>query len=127
MDNPLSSADAEITRRHLASLQLVFELVDRAHLHDVIMERVSRVAEHVSRTVGLLSLAPAARITMPYTPPEQHYPLPPPRGSQDRVEHQRIGEALLTDDGRITKTPEAETIAIQALAQRMGSSTPSTR
>ncbi|MGW7256742.1 hypothetical protein [Streptomyces sp. NPDC054834] len=49
---------------------------------------------------------------------------PPPLGSQERIDHQRIGEALLTDDGRVTETPQAKTIAIQALAERMRSSTP---
>ncbi|MFC9166032.1 hypothetical protein ACFTZ8_35165 [Streptomyces fungicidicus] len=48
----------------------------------------------------------------------------PPLGPEERISHQRIGEALLTDDGRVTNTPQAKTIAIQALAQRMRSSTP---
>ncbi|MEN8649705.1 hypothetical protein ABCR94_03375 [Streptomyces sp. 21So2-11] len=47
-----------------------------------------------------------------------------PLGSQERLDHLRIGEALLTDDGRITETPQAKTIAIQAIAQRLRSSTP---
>ncbi|MFF3208407.1 hypothetical protein [Streptomyces sp. NPDC002962] len=47
----------------------------------------------------------------------------PPLGSEERIGHQRIGEALLTDDGRVTDTPQAKTIAIQALAGRMRSST----
>ncbi|MEU2854567.1 hypothetical protein [Streptomyces syringium] len=50
--------------------------------------------------------------------------LPPPQGSQERIDHQRVGEALLTDDGRITETSQAKTIAIQAVAERMHSSTP---
>ncbi|MCJ0875808.1 hypothetical protein [Streptomyces sp. AP-93] len=54
---------------------------------------------------------------------DHHLP-PPPPGSPARVEFQRVGEALLTDDGRITDTPEAKTIAIQALADRMTSTTP---
>ncbi|MEU4564114.1 hypothetical protein AB0F72_37525 [Actinoplanes sp. NPDC023936] len=37
---------------------------------------------------------------------------------------QEIGERLLTDDGRITNTPQAKTIAIEALAERMSSPTP---
>ncbi|GAA2463213.1 hypothetical protein [Streptomyces lavendulocolor] len=48
----------------------------------------------------------------------------PPLASQERVAQQRIGEALLTEDGRITDTPQAKTVAIQALAGRMRSSTP---
>ncbi|MFH9871558.1 hypothetical protein ACH4NT_36475 [Streptomyces lydicus] len=56
--------------------------------------------------------------------PEQHSSPLPPLGSPVRIEHQQIGEALLTDDGRITETPQAKTIAIQALAERMRSSTP---
>ncbi|MFF9870122.1 hypothetical protein ACF1G0_32875 [Streptomyces sp. NPDC013953] len=48
----------------------------------------------------------------------------PPLGSQERIAQQRIGEALLTEDGRITDTPQAKTVAIQALAGRMQSSTP---
>jgi hypothetical protein len=51
-------------------------------------------------------------------------PSPPPLGSQERVDHQRVGEALLTDDGRVTETPRAKTIAIQAIADRMRASTP---
>ncbi|AKZ59551.1 hypothetical protein SAM23877_6506 [Streptomyces ambofaciens ATCC 23877] len=50
-------------------------------------------------------------------------PFPPP-GSPERADQQRIGEALLTDDGRITDTPQAKTAGIQALAGRMRSSTP---
>ncbi|MFE7235923.1 hypothetical protein ACFVAF_35980 [Streptomyces sp. NPDC057596] len=52
------------------------------------------------------------------------YSAPPPLGSQERIDHQRAGETLLTDDGRITDTPHAKTVAIQALAARMRSSTP---
>src|SRR5689334_19993360 len=48
----------------------------------------------------------------------------PPVGSAERRERQRIGEALLFDDGRVTTTPEAKTVAIEALAARMRSSTP---
>lgn len=47
----------------------------------------------------------------------------PPLDPEERIGHQRIGEALLTDDGRVTDTPQAKTIAIQALAGRMRSST----
>ncbi|SCF60610.1 MULTISPECIES: hypothetical protein [unclassified Streptomyces] len=49
---------------------------------------------------------------------------PPPLTSQERIEQQRVGEALLTDDGRITNTGQAKTIAIHAVAERMRSSTP---
>ncbi|MFG2884886.1 hypothetical protein ACGFYV_21790 [Streptomyces sp. NPDC048297] len=45
-------------------------------------------------------------------------------GSPQRLDQQALAEALLTDDGRITDTPEAKTVAIEALAQRMRSSTP---
>jgi len=48
----------------------------------------------------------------------------PPVGSAERQERQRVGEALLYDDGRVTTTPQAKTIAIEALAARMRSSTP---
>lgn len=47
-----------------------------------------------------------------------------PPESQERISHQRISEALLTDDGRITETPQAKTIAINAIAERMRSPTP---
>ncbi|GAB2481332.1 hypothetical protein [Nocardiopsis aegyptia] len=46
--------------------------------------------------------------------------LPPPaQDSPEREDQQRIGEALLNDDGRIQDTPQAKTIAIEALARRM--------
>ncbi|MGV9277747.1 hypothetical protein [Streptomyces griseosporeus] len=48
----------------------------------------------------------------------------PPLGSPERAERQRIGEALLTEDGRITDTPQAKTVVIEALAARMQSPTP---
>jgi hypothetical protein len=48
-------------------------------------------------------------------------PLP---GTDERRRYKRLGEALLTDHGRITNTPQAKTIAIEALAARMRSSTP---
>ncbi|GAB3950575.1 hypothetical protein GCM10029976_085510 [Kribbella albertanoniae] len=48
----------------------------------------------------------------------------PPVGSAERQERQRIGEALLFDDGKVTTTPQAKTVAIEALAARMRSSTP---
>ncbi|ONI71936.1 hypothetical protein BWI15_17645 [Kribbella sp. ALI-6-A] len=48
----------------------------------------------------------------------------PPPGSAERAERQQLGEALLTDDGRVTETPQAKTLAIGALAARMRASTP---
>ncbi|WP_265565396.1 hypothetical protein [Streptomyces hygroscopicus] len=48
----------------------------------------------------------------------------PPVGSTERLGQQLLAEALLTDDGRVTDTPEAKTVAIEALARRMRSSTP---
>lgn len=54
----------------------------------------------------------------------QRHPPPSLPGSQERIDHQRIGETLLTDDGRVTETGQAKTIAIQALAKRLRSSTP---
>ncbi len=45
-------------------------------------------------------------------------------GTDERRRYKRLGEALLTDDGRIRNTPQAKTIAIEALARRMSSSTP---
>ncbi|WP_432879500.1 hypothetical protein ACQPYH_33195 [Kribbella sp. CA-245084] len=44
--------------------------------------------------------------------------------THERQRYQRLGEALLTHDGRIGSTPQAKTIAIEALARRMRSSTP---
>ncbi|MFF8279914.1 hypothetical protein ACF05T_28050 [Streptomyces lateritius] len=45
-------------------------------------------------------------------------------GAEERASYLLDGEALLSDDGRITSTPQAKTVAIQALAQRMRASTP---
>ncbi|MCG7526043.1 hypothetical protein MHW47_16530 [Streptomyces sp. OfavH-34-F] len=50
--------------------------------------------------------------------------LVPPLGSPERAEALRIGEALLTDDGQVTDTPQAKTIAIGRLARRMQTPTP---
>ncbi|NYH53033.1 hypothetical protein HNR06_002622 [Nocardiopsis arvandica] len=49
---------------------------------------------------------------------ERHVP-PPAQDSPEREHQQRIGEALLNDDGRIQNTPQAKTIAIETLARRM--------
>ncbi|MFG1912848.1 hypothetical protein [Kribbella sp. NPDC048928] len=43
----------------------------------------------------------------------------PPRGSGERRQYERLGGALLSDDGRIVAPPQAKTIAIEALARRM--------
>ncbi|MEU4394386.1 hypothetical protein [Kribbella sp. NPDC023855] len=48
--------------------------------------------------------------------------LPPP-GSDERLGCERLGNALLTDNGRVVRTPQATTIAVEALAARMRSST----
>ncbi|MFF7780428.1 hypothetical protein ACFZCG_39200 [Streptomyces tanashiensis] len=45
-------------------------------------------------------------------------------GVEEPAAYLLAGEALLSDDGRITTTPQAKTVAIQALAQRMRASTP---
>ncbi|MFE9458005.1 hypothetical protein [Streptomyces californicus] len=50
--------------------------------------------------------------------------LVPPLGSPERAEALSIGEALLTDDGQVTDTPQAKTIAIGRLARRMQTPTP---
>lgn len=124
VDNPVSPRDAEIMRRQLQTLRPVFESLGRGDLHDAVMERFGQMAEHARGSVSLLPLPPGAPVALPDPIAERHYPLPPPLGSQERIVHQRIGEALLTDDGRVRETPEAKTIAIQALAERMRSSTP---
>lgn len=124
VDNPVPASDAEIMRRQLDSLRPVFESLGRADLHDAVMERFGQVAAHARGTDPLLPLPAGTRVTLSDPAAERHYPLPPPLGSQERIDHQRIGEALLTDDGRITETPQAKTIAIQALAERLRSPTP---
>ncbi|MEV8534709.1 NUDIX domain-containing protein [Streptomyces sp. NPDC051211] len=124
VDNPVPPADIEIMRRHLEGLRPLFEHLGRSSLHDTVMERFGQVAEHATGTAPLLPRPPGEPVTLPDPTPERHYPLPPPLGSEERIEHQRIGEALLTDDGRITDTPQAKTIAIRAVAERMRSSTP---
>ncbi|WBQ07308.1 hypothetical protein [Kribbella sp. CA-293567] len=47
----------------------------------------------------------------------------PPPGSDERLGYERLGKALLTDNGRVIGTPQATTIAVEALAARMRSST----
>ncbi|WP_250285434.1 hypothetical protein [Frankia sp. CiP1_Cm_nod2] len=124
VDNPIPPGDIAIMRRQLDSLRPLFEQLGRPDLHDVVMERFGQVAEHATGTDPLLPRPPGDHVTLPESTPEPRYPLPPPPGSQERIDHQRIGEALLTDDGRITDTSQAKTIAIQAIAARMRSSTP---
>ncbi|MFF2021179.1 NUDIX domain-containing protein [Streptomyces sp. NPDC058171] len=124
VDNPVPPGDIEIMRRHLDGLRPLFENAQRADLHDTVMERFGQVAEHAIGTAPLLPRAPGAPVELPAPRPEQHHPLPPPLDSPERREHQRIGEELLTDGGRVTETPQAKTIAIRALAERMDSSTP---
>ncbi|MFF3359878.1 hypothetical protein ACFYWN_46755, partial [Streptomyces sp. NPDC002917] len=46
-----------------------------------------------------------------------------PAGVEERAAYLSAGEALLSDNGRITSTPQAKTVAIEALAQRMRAST----
>jgi hypothetical protein len=48
--------------------------------------------------------------------------LPPPEPAERR-KYERLGEALLTDDGRLSDPPQATSIAAEALAARMRSST----
>lgn len=50
--------------------------------------------------------------------------LVPPLGSPERAEALRIGQALLTDDGQVTDTPQAKTVAIGRLARRLETPTP---
>ncbi|MCQ4043280.1 zeta toxin family protein [Streptantibioticus rubrisoli] len=124
VDNPIPPSDIAIMRRQLDGLRSVFEQLGRTDLHNVVMERFDQAAEHARGTAALLPRPPGFQVALPDPAPERHYPLPPPPGSQERIDQQRIGEALLTDDGRITSTSQAKTIAIQALAERMRSSTP---
>ncbi|MFF3244273.1 glycosyltransferase [Streptomyces sp. NPDC002870] len=124
VDNPISSGDITIMRRQLDGLRALFEQLGRPDLHHEVMERFGQVAQHATGTDPLLPRSPGDRVALPDSTPERHYPLPPPPGSQERIDHQRIGEALLTDNGRITDTSQAKTIAIQAIAERMQSSTP---
>ncbi|MFJ6722228.1 NUDIX hydrolase [Streptomyces sp. NPDC091259] len=124
VDNPVAPTDIEIMRRHLEGLRPLFEHVDRTPLHNTVMERFGQVAEHATGTEPLLAQPPGHHVEMPVPAVEAHHPLPPPPGSQERADHLRVGEALLTDDGRISSTPQAKTIAIRAIAARMRSSTP---
>ncbi|EKX63918.1 zeta toxin family protein [Streptomyces ipomoeae] len=124
VDNPVPPADIGIMRRQLDGLRPLFEQLGRSDLHHVVLERFDQVAEHARGTAALLPREPGFQVALPAPAPERHYPLPPPPGSQERIDQQRIGEALLTDGGRITSTSQAKTIAIQALAERMRSSTP---
>ncbi|MFC9498423.1 hypothetical protein [Streptomyces sp. NPDC056982] len=54
---------------------------------------------------------------------EQPAEIPAPPTAQERLAHQQLGETLLTDGGRVMQTPQAKTIAISALADRMSTST----
>ncbi|MFD4740147.1 NUDIX domain-containing protein [Streptomyces virginiae] len=124
VDNPVPPGDIEIMRRHLDGLRPLFEHVARPELHDAVMERFGQVAEHATGTGALLPRPPGHHVALPTPAPERHHPLPPPLGSQERADLLRVGEALLTDNGRINSTPQAKTIAIRAIAERMRSSTP---
>ncbi|WP_254877118.1 NUDIX domain-containing protein [Verrucosispora sp. NA02020] len=124
VDNPISAVDVEIVRRQLDGLRPVFEQFGRSDLHDTVMERFGQVAAHAVGTVPLLPLLPGDRIALPASVPRRHAALAPPPGSPERTDQQQISEALLTDDGRITETGQAKTIAIEAIAERMRSSTP---
>ncbi|MET8298159.1 NUDIX domain-containing protein [Streptomyces sp. NPDC005180] len=124
VDNPVPPEDIEVMGRHLDSLRPLFDHLGRPALHDAVMERFGQVAEHATGSAPLLPRSPSAPVTLPTPAPSRHDPLPPPLGPQERAEYQRIGEQLLTNDGQITDTPQAKTIAIQAIAERMRSSTP---
>ncbi|MEV6685084.1 NUDIX hydrolase [Streptomyces sp. NPDC051130] len=118
-DNPVAPGDIAVMRRHLESLRPLFEHAGRLDLHDTVMERFEQVADHATGTVPLLARPPGDHVALPDPTPQRRRLLPPPPGSPERLEQQRIGEAVLTDDGRITDTPQAKTIAIEALAARM--------
>ena len=124
VDNPVSASDIGIMQRQLDALRPLFEQLGRADLHEAVMERFGQVAEHAVGTAPLLPRPPGSQVTLPDSAPERHHPLAPPPGSDERIHHQRISEALLTDDGRISDTPQAKTIAIQAIAARIQSPTP---
>ncbi len=124
VDNPVPPDDVAIMRRQLDGLLPLFERLGRTDLHHVVMERFDQVADHARGTAPLLPQPPGRQITLPDQTPVRHHPLPPPPGSQERTDRQRVAEALLTNDGRITDTSQAKTIAIEALAARMRSSTP---
>lgn len=123
VDNPVPRSDIAVMRRRLDGLRPLFSQFGRSDLYTAVMERFDRVAEHANGTDPLLSRAPGERVALP-EPVSRRRPLPPPLSSQERAEQQRIGEALLSEDGRITHTSEAKTIAIQAVAARMSLSTP---
>ncbi|GGO98557.1 hypothetical protein GCM10012280_62970 [Wenjunlia tyrosinilytica] len=124
VNNPIAPGDIEIMRRQLDGLRPLFGQLGRPELHTAVMDRFGQVAKHATGTDPLLPRPPGKDVTLPDPTPDRHPPLPPPPGSQERIDHQRIAEALLTDDGRITDTSQAKTIAIQAIAERMQSSTP---
>ncbi|MCX4732728.1 zeta toxin family protein [Streptomyces sp. NBC_01363] len=124
VDNPIPPGDIAITRRQLGGLRSLFEHLGRTDLHDVVMERFDQVAEHAQGTAALLPRPPGFQVALPAPAPYRHFLLPPRQGSRERAEQQRTSEALLTDDGRITSTSQAKTIAIQAISDRMRSSTP---
>ncbi len=124
VDNPVSPGDIEIMRRQLEGLRPLFEQFGRLDLFHARMERFGQVAEHATGTELLLPKAPGHRVALADLTPERHYPLPPPLGSRERDEHRKVGEALLTDDGRITDTSQAKTVAIRSIAERMRTSTP---
>ncbi|MEV2278309.1 glycosyltransferase family 4 protein [Nocardiopsis sp. NPDC049922] len=119
VDNPISPGDIEIMRRQLEGLRPLFDQLGRPDLFHARMERFDQVAEHATGTDLLLARAPGHQVTLPNQASEKHHRLPPSLGSQERIDHQRIGEALMSDDDRITDTSQAKTIAIETLAQRM--------
>ncbi|MFD7094732.1 NUDIX hydrolase [Streptomyces xanthophaeus] len=123
-DHPIPAGDVEVMRHHLDALRPLFEHVGRTGLHDTVMERFDHVAQHAVGAVPLLTRPPGDHVTLPVPEAVRSHDRLPPQGSPERADHQRTGEALLTDDGRITDTPQAKTIAIRALAERMRSTTP---
>ncbi|MET8451633.1 zeta toxin family protein [Streptomyces sp. NPDC005209] len=124
VDNPIPPGDIAITRRQLDGVRPLFEHLGRADAYHAIMERFEQVAEHAKGAAALLPRPPGFQIALPDPTPYRHDPLPPPLGSGERIEQQRLGESLLTDAGRITGTSQAKTIAIEAVTDRMRTSTP---
>ncbi|MDE3724908.1 zeta toxin family protein [Nocardiopsis sp. N85] len=124
VDNPISPGDIEIMGRQLEDLRPLFDQFGRTDLFHAYMERFDRVAEHATGTDRLLPRAPGHQVTPQNQASGEHTRQPPLLDSPERIDQQRIAEALLSDDGRISGTSQAKTIAIGVLAQRMRTSTP---
>ncbi|MEV4567830.1 zeta toxin family protein [Nonomuraea sp. NPDC049419] len=122
--NPLTPSDVSIIRRGLDALRPLFERLNRLPLYEGVIQRFEQAAEQARGTVNLLPSPAGHPVTLPGQETQAHYPAPPPPDSAEAAHHRRVAEELMTADGTFTDTSEAKTYVIDALAERMRSTTP---